>query len=235
MKFSGFKIWDYIYPARCAVCDSALEKGQKGICTECRTKVKYIGKNVCCVCGLPVKRNVEKCEECRVRKHNFSGGRSALSYDFIGDSVFRFKYSNRTEYANFYAECIVGQCKEWIDAVRADAVIPVPLHKKRLAKRGYNQAEVLAQAISARTGIPCISDLCERTRNTVAQKFFDRRDRQINVKKAFIVRENGVKLNTIIVVDDIFTTGSTIDSLSECLLKAGVKRVYFLTITAAGT
>lgn len=229
------KLWNLLYPRRCAVCDGALTSSESGVCSECRDKIKYIDKNVCCICGRPVKRREEMCMECRGTKHLFAGGRSVLSYDFIGDSVFRFKYANRPEYAQFYADCIWNCCRDWIEALGADAIVPVPLHKKRLLKRGYNQAEVLANALSQRSKIPCLQDLCERTRNTVAQKYFDRKDRQINVKKAFIVRKNGVKLSTIIVVDDIFTTGSTIDALSEVLLKAGVKRVYFLTITAAGT
>lgn len=208
---------------------------EKGVCQSCKGKIKFIQKEVCLQCGLPVKNHREKCDECEKTKHFFKGGRPALSYEFIGDSVFRFKYSNRPEYAQFYADCMAEHCREWLEAIDADAIVPVPLHRKRLIRRGYNQAELLGNALSERIKIPCLANLCQRTRNTAPQKLFDRKDRQINVKKAFIVKENVVKLNTIIVVDDIFTTGNTIDALSECLLEAGVKRVYFLTVTAAGT
>lgn len=217
------------------MCDLALRRNERGICPKCRKGERFITGDVCMNCGRPVENHGEICDACGKYHHNFQGGRFPLSYEWIGDSVFRFKYANRPEYGAYYAECIVKRYGEWINAVGADALIPVPLHNKRLAARGYNQAEVLAEELSKLTKIPCESGLAERVKNTIPQKTFDRKGRQLNVEKAFIVKQNGVKLETVFVVDDIFTTGSTIDALSEALKVVGVKKIYFLTITAAGT
>ena len=235
MKFTVSRLTDLFFPRRCVLCDNTLMASENGVCGDCKNKIKYISGRVCPVCGRKLLKSGEICEDCVKTRHVFLGGRFPFSYELIGDSVFRFKYSNRPEYAAFYAESIVEYAREFIASVDADGIIPVPLHKKRLAKRGYNQAELLAAEISKLTKIPMYADLAERVVNTRPQKEFDKKQRQINVKKAFNVKENSVKLRTVLVVDDIFTTGSTIDSLAESLKGSGVERVYFLTITAAST
>lgn len=145
------------------------------------------------------------------------------------------KYSNRAEYAAFYAGAMAKRWGPWLQSLGADALLPVPIHRIRLAKRGYNQAGLIARELSALIHIPVYEDYMVRSRNTVPQKLFDKKRREINVKKAFNVGKNGVKLKTVIVVDDIFTTGSTIDELSRVLKKIGVEKIYFITITAAGS
>ncbi len=186
-------------------------------------------------CGRHVSKEKEFCEECESAKHSFEGGRSSFSYEQIAGSLYRFKYMNRQKYAKGYADVLCRELKEWIETIKPDALIPVPLHKKRLMKRGYNQAELLAKAISQKTGIPVLSHTVARVRNTVPQKTFDRKMRLNNLKNAFIVRESVVKLDTVLIVDDIYTTGSTVDSLAEALKACGVRRVFFVTVAAAGT
>ena len=186
-------------------------------------------------CGRPVSANEEYCEECREEKHFFLSGRFSFSYEQAAQGLYKFKYMNRTKYARAYAGVLCKELDTWIKAVGADALVPVPLHKKRLIKRGYNQAKVLADEISGLTGIPVWDKCVARVKNTAPQKTNDRKHRLNNLKNAFIVRGNVVKLDTVIIVDDIYTTGSTVDSLAEVLIDAGVKRVFFITVTAAGT
>ena len=159
--------------------------------------------------------------------------RIQTSYE-LGENIQSAVFSECV-YAQTYAKAIKDELYDWIMATKAKALIPVPLHKKRLIARGYNQSKILADEISALTGIPVADKCVERVQNTAPQKLFNRKQRLINVKKAFIVRENVVKLDTVIIVDDIFTTGSTIDSLAGVLKESGVKKVFFLTVTAAGT
>ena len=109
-------------------------------------------------------------------------------------------------------------------------LVPVPVHPARERRRGYNQAKVLADVIGNQLNIPVRTDLIKRTRKTKALKTLNPKERLNNLKNAFILDGNGVKLNTIIIVDDIYTTGSTIDSVAKVFLEAGVKRVYFLTL-----
>ena len=118
----------------------------------------------------------------------------------------------------------------FIRACRADALIPVPLHKGKLRVRGYNQAEVLAKELSVLTGIPMFPDLIERVEKTAPMKDLSAAERQNNLKRAFKIRRNDVKLSTIIIIDDIYTTGSTIDAVSREFKKAGAQRIYFLTL-----
>ncbi|MCR4729040.1 MAG: ComF family protein [Lachnospiraceae bacterium] len=229
------KILNLLYPERCPVCDTVIPFGRRGFCVECAAHPALIKEPVCMKCGRPIEKQKEYCEDCEGTKRNYDGGRFAFSYTSVSAGVYRFKYMNRRAYAKTYARVINDELDGWIRSLNAKALIPVPLHKKRLIARGYNQSKILADEISALTGIPVADKCVERVINTAPQKLFNRKQRLINVKKAFIVRENVVKLDTVIIVDDIFTTGSTIDSLAGVLKKSGVKRVYFLTVTAAGT
>jgi len=111
----------------------------------------------------------------------------------------------------------------------AQALVPVPIHSSRQKDRGFNQAECLAQEIGKRLQIPVCRDLLIRVRKTVPQKELDETERQNNLKKAFKMGINSVKLDTIIMIDDIYTTGSTIDACAAVLLKNGVKKIYFIT------
>lgn len=230
-----------LFPKRCIMCDQVILKKQAfygeyiSCCEECFDKITLIKEPVCSVCGRPLIGNDALCSDCKTIKHEFISGKFPLSYECIAKSIYRFKYSNKPFYAKDYGRIIYELYKDWIEYIKPDAFIPVPLHKKRFNKRGYNQAAELSKVLTMLTGIPTLDKYVVRTRNTVPQKVFDRKHRQINMKKAFIVPKNDVKLKTVIVVDDIFTTGSTIDAVSRELRHQGTNGIYFITITAAGT
>ena len=114
--------------------------------------------------------------------------------------------------------------------MRPDALIPIPLHRKRLVKRGYNQAELLAEAVGRKLGVPVYGKLVKRVKNTAPLKRQNPQERQNNLKKAFIIMQNDVKLDTIILIDDIYTTGSTVDEVTDVLKRHGVKKVYVITL-----
>ena len=107
---------------------------------------------------------------------------------------------------------------------------PVPIHKKRLRRRGYNQATLFAAALGRELQIPVIDNLISRVENTKPMKMLSGRERQNNLKKAFKIGQNDVKLDTIIIIDDIYTTGSTIDALAREIKKAGVTNIYFIAL-----
>ena len=119
--------------------------------------------------------------------------------------------------------------KEWLRTVRPDVLIPVPIHKKRMNKRGYNQAAVLAEQLSAYTGIPVLENWLVRETDTVPLKDLGVQERQNNLKKAFKIVRNDVKLNTIVIIDDIYTTGSTVDAIAQVIRQHMDCRVYVLT------
>jgi ComF family protein len=150
----------------------------------------------------------------------------------MADSIFRFKYLGRQEYAIFYGRELQQSYGAWLQGIRPDALVPVPIHPSRRRERGYNQAELIAKALSAQSGIPVDLRLISRTKKTLPQKNLTREERQNNLKRAFKINRNDVKLNVIVIIDDIYTTGSTIDAMAEVLLQAGVGKIYCMTLAA---
>ncbi len=226
-------ILDLLYPRRCPMCDTILTKGETYICRVCEPGVQAVKDPYCMKCGKPLKqKEKEYCEDCLCHPHVYDRGRSILVYEgSVKQSVYRFKYGGRKEYAKSYAYLAERELGDFIREIKPDAFLPVPLHRARYRKRGYNQAELFAEALGRRMNIPVAKKMVHRIKNTLPQKELDPRGRQNNLKKAFKLCGNDVKLNTIIIIDDIYTTGSTIDALSLQLKKAGVQRVCFLTIS----
>lgn len=149
--------------------------------------------------------------------------------DALKKSMYAFKYNNRREYAGYYANEIFNNQGHILKSFGAEALIPVPLHKKKLRKRGYNQAEVLAKALSDYMKIPVDANVIKRVKNTKPQKELNDSDRVKNLESAFKMNINSVKYNKVILVDDIYTTGSTIDECAALLKANGTDKVYFVT------
>ena len=227
---------EILFPGRWPLCDDVLPFGGRRICDSCKVSLPYVGEDYCLKCGRPLKqKTAEFCPACQRGTHSFDSGRSLFVYnDAVRHSLALFKYKNRREYALFYAEELYKTFNKHIKMKRPDALVPVPVSKSRLRRRGYNQAELLARELGRLTGIPVRTGYISRIRDTPALKELGRRQRQKNLKKAFKITGNDVKLKTIMVIDDIFTTGSTMDEISSVFKEAGVEKVYFLTVAAAG-
>jgi ComF family protein len=224
-----------IFPPRCAVCDGILEPGQRHIHPKCEAELFRVEGPVCMHCGRPVASGAaEYCLDCvgkRGKTGSFLQGKSLFLYKGeIKKSMYRFKYSNRREYAGFFAEGLAGQYADWLNRVRPEVIVPVPMYQKKQRKRGYNQAAVLAKALGRRLDIPVEEKLVRRVRDTRPQKLLNDIERKNNLKNAFQNAESIVKYNKILLVDDIYTTGSTADAVTECLFRAGVREVYFMSI-----
>jgi ComF family protein len=126
------------------------------------------------------------------------------------------------------------QYGDWIGQLMPDALIPVPVHKERYRKRGFNQAELVAKELGKYCKIPVISDFLIRVKNTLPQKELSDRERSDNLRHAFSVRNESQELSKlidcVIIIDDIYTTGSTIEACTRTLQEVGVKKVYFLCV-----
>lgn len=183
-------------------------------------------------CGKQLEYNTDElCGDCTRRSRSFERGFATFPYtDAMRKSVYSFKYNNRREYASFYATSIFTLYREQIERIEPDALIPVPLHKSKYRKRGYNQAELVAAELSRLTGIPLDSGILKRTRNTRPQKELDDEQRNKNISNAFQISKNVVKYKKVILIDDIYTTGTTINECAKELKKAGVEKVFFITI-----
>lgn len=224
-----------VFPRRCPVCDEIVPMGDGLICRPCRIKPQYIGEPRCRRCGKQLmgerqSGSGEFCRDCMQRKHVYDYGYALYDYQSMRKSIYRFKYGKRCEYAKFYANDICEKLCDEIRLMGADAIIPVPVHASRRRRRGYNQAELVAAELSGLTGIKMCGKLVQRVRKTVPQKELTIQERQNNLKKAFNIRTNVVKLNKVILVDDIYTTGSTLDAVAMELKRHGVEIVYFITL-----
>lgn len=226
-------LFDLFFPKRCAVCDSVIGENEDA-CPECVRKTRLLSSDVCMICGKKVDEGKTFCYDCNRKQHFFKRNFSVFEYSDIRESLYRFKYSGRAEYARFYAKKAYELHGRHLKAIRADAIVPVPLHPARQRKRGYNQAEEFAKELSLLTGIPVRSDLIQRKKKTKALKTLNVSQRQNNLKKAFLFTQNDVKLNTIILVDDIYTTGTTLDAVAKECIAGGISRIYSVTV-AVGT
>lgn len=205
---------------------------QGEMCGDCAGKLKYITSPSCMVCGKQLDDELaEVCSDCGRRCHSFIRGVGALAYTKeIKQSMYRFKYSNRREYAVFYADMLVKLKGHIIMSWKPDVIIPVPLHAARYRKRGYNQAALVAEEIGKMLKIPVEEKLLTRTVNTAPQKELNDKERTKNTKNAFQATHNIVKYKRVLLVDDIYTTGATLDACSDALTNAGAAQVYFAAV-----
>lgn len=223
-----------LFPLRCPVCDRIVKPYGEKICLECMGKLKPVAAPWCLTCGKGLRTEGTLCEECAGgRTHAYRRARSLYDYRTAAQSIYRFKYGGRREYGSYFGEEMARGLGDFVRSVRPDALVPIPLHKARLRRRGYNQAEVLAKVMGEALDVPVWDKLLVRVKNTAPLKEQNSKERQNNLKKAFLVVQNDVKLKTIILIDDIYTTGSTVDEASATLLEAGAKEVYVATLAGS--
>lgn len=190
----------------------------------------------CLKCGKPISDSIlQFCGDCEKKEFSYIQGRAAFVYERnMKKSIAAFKYGGRKEYGKYYAREIVRKYSKWIENTGAQCLIPVPIHRERYRKRGYNQAEVIARHISNETNIPVIADYLVRNKNTEALKKLSEKQRKMCLKDAFFIPESSkflyCDLRCVILVDDIYTTGSTLNECSNVLKKSGVEKIYFLCV-----
>ena len=219
-----------LYPLRCPVCDGIVVPAGEKICLECLKKLKLLTPPWCAKCGKKLAEEGEFCSDCRKREHRFVRGRALYEYESAALPIYRFKYGGRREYADFFGEQTAEYLGGFIRGVRPDALIPIPLHRRRKTERGYNQAQLLAEEVGGYLDLPVRSDILVREKNTSPLKYQNPEERQNKLKKAFNIAQNDVKLKRVILVDDIYTTGSTMDEAAVTLREGGVEEVFFIAL-----
>ena len=187
-------------------------------------------------CGKPLMdARREYCRDCGKKSHAFTQGKAVFLYEKeTKAALYRFKYQNKREYADVFAKEMAKRYGDWIKQKRIQAIVPVPLHKRRRKKRGFNQAEVLAKELGRELGIPVLTNLLIRVRDTRPQKELNEAERKNNLKRAFKISGSIVQLNYILLLDDIYTTGSTLDAAAAALLAAGAREVYACCVGIGG-
>ena len=223
------KILDIFYPRCCPVCQKILKDQRRMICPECEKKLRPIGHPRCYKCGKPIEEG-EYCKDCQKHTHIFDQGRGIFVYDGImRRSVTRYKYYGCREYGDFYAKAMYRYAWKNLNQWKPDLIVPVPIYKSKERLRGFNQAAYLAERLGCYTGIPVDTDLVQKVVKTKSQKKLNAMQRRKNLEKAFLVTKN-IRGKDVLVIDDVYTTGSTIDAMAGCLRKRGAKNIYFLTV-----
>ena len=230
IRKAGKLFLDMLYPRRCPVCHDIAVPGGSRICNVCREKLKPITGPRCFRCSKPLKREEQEyCKDCR-KTRLFDQGIGIFPYgSVLQESLFKLKYGKRQEYGSFYGQIAAVYSREIIRNWGVEIIIPIPLHRKRMEKRGYTQAELIAEALGKTLCIPVDSRLMKRKVNTRPQKELDYRERKQNMKNAFFLKGEN-RYRRILLVDDIYTTGSTIEAAAELLKRNGAENVFFLTI-----
>lgn len=237
----GARALDIVYPPVCIACRRATA-GHFALCPECWTSVRFIERPFCERLGAPFDVDLGQpgllSAEAIANPPVFFRARSVAKFD-DGPArliVHRLKYYDRLEIAR-----PVGQwmARAGVDLLaEADALVPVPMHRLRLARRRHNQAAVLARAISRETGVPALMCALERVKPTPPQVGLSRAQRAVNMQGAFRIATEGklqVLDRKIVLVDDVMTSGATANAAARALLRAGAKRVDVLTFARVVT
>lgn len=223
---------DMIYPKICPLCGEILKKNDKLSCGNCKLKIEYLKPPLCFKCGKEIADEEEEfCFDCKEKPKSFISGFPAMRYtDGVKKSVGDFKYKNKREYAPFFAREIIIANGAKIADIKPDVLVPVPVHKVKLKKRGYNQAGLLARELGKIIDVPVDSDIIIRKNNTTPQKELSPIERENNLKSSFIPSDKVVKYKCALLVDDIYTTGATIEACTKVLHKKGIEKVYYTSI-----
>ena len=210
------------YPQWCVGCD---RRASDVLCRGCFEALPFVGSPFCGRCGAPTAFGTYGCDECRNKDFGFEGARAPLRYEGVGEElVHALKYKG---YLRVMEKAIAPLMAGLVGGRRYDAVVPVPLHRSRLSRRGFNQAELMARGVAKRISAPVLDKLrvVRRTRDQVELSASARR---VNVAGAFASR--GPVVGRVLLVDDVFTTGATLSECAGVLRQAGAGEVYALTL-----
>lgn len=206
------------------------------ICPDCLPRLSFVRSPVCKKCGKEIEdESMELCPDCRRHSRSFEYGIALLNYDETArHSMAQIKYNNKREYLDFYGTALAARYGRTLCRMHADALVPVPVHATRKKTRGFNQAELLARVIGRKLGIPVMPEMLVRNKKTLPQKDLSAPERLKNLSGAFAAGEIPEKIRNVILVDDIYTTGSTIEACARALRKVGVEKIYFVVICMTG-
>ncbi len=215
-----------IYPKICLQCN---DTGHHGIdlCQRCLQRLPWV-KYACSRCALPLSSsNSSNCGACSNRELYFDHTSTPFQFDgFIRDAIYQFKFNHKLNQGKLLAELLLRHIEEKQLEI-PELIIPVPLHKKRMRQRGYNQALEIARLVSKQIDSELDYDTVYRNRDTNVQMELPAKQRHKNVKGAFSLKENSTFLKNkhVCIVDDVMTTGNTVNEVAKCFKMAGVERI----------
>lgn len=211
-----------LWPEHCLVCSEACEPRSDGLCAACRRSLPW-NRSACLRCGLPLSLPAASCGHCQRRPPPLSQTRAVFRYEAPLDRLLpRLKFHD-----DLAAGRLLGRlmAEALVDAARPAALVPLPLHRRRLRSRGFDQTLELAKPLALGLHLPLMGDVLLRVRETAPQSRLDAAARRRNLRRAFAVREDDTLPAHVALVDDVMTTGATLHAAADALLRAGVARV----------
>ncbi len=232
LRTAGRTTLDLVYPPCCGLCGDRISSDQRVICDDCEAGLLSIHAPYCERCSHPLDAPMASCPVCPGRTFYFDGAFSGFLFNRpLQELVHQLKYRNRPGIGRFLGSLLAKRVEREPRIPHITALVPVPLHPLRERERGYNQSACIARGISDETGIPILDDILVRNRNTPTQTSLSSEARTVNMEGVFTVnRVATVRDATVSLIDDIFTTGATLNSCARALLQAGAARVFALTI-----
>ena len=228
-----------LIPGACQICDVPLEEATRlPICPACLNSFQRLRDPLCHVCGRPLGPWVTlgpeapRCQLCRREFYAFDLARSFALYDAaMARAIIQLKYEAIHSLGDWFADRLEELARSTPEALDADVVVPVPLHPSRLRERGYNQAEVIARPLARGLGLPFRNALLVRIKPRPDKHKLTRKERWTTVRGAY-APSPGARIDNlrVMLVDDVFTSGATLDACSRALRQAGVKKVVGLTV-----
>ena len=225
---------EILYPYRCPSCKKIVHTNYV-FCLDCWKKLRFIKKPICNICGDIFQfsiNNIALCGKCLKEKPIYDKALSCFVYNkTISKAIFEFKFYQKTFLSKFFAKFIIINIKEIIDDI--DYIVPIPMNIKRLRWRGFNQSLLLVKSVAKLINKPFISNLIIKTKHTKAQAKLKNKERKVNLNSVFKINKRYLELvknKNILIVDDVITTGTTVNKCSKVLKEAGVNKVYITSI-----
>lgn len=223
-----------LFPEKCLICEKQID--QNKICNECWGKCTFITKPYCSICSHPFEYETDEnsiCGACVASKPLYNRAISIFKYDdYSKKLIHKFKYKDQLHILDYFTNLILNMGKEVLD--QADIIIPIPIHKHKLLKRGYNQAALLAMQIAKKREISYYPQLLTKNTNTPPQAGLNKSQREKNIKNSFQLNSSLAKQiegKRILLIDDVITTGSTISECCKILKKAKPGKIFVLSLT----
>ena len=216
-----------LFPRRSPICDEVISS-KEYICKKCEDIPRIVPMPRCVKCSKHVARSGILCPDCEREKKSFVKGIALYEYDSVKESIHALKDSAKFDNATFFADMIYKHLGDILKSFNAEAIVPIPLHKDKFKKRGFNQSLLIANELSKQLNIPVRDDILIRVEKTKDQKTMTHSERQNNLVGAFHMPQNDVKLDTVLVLDDVYTTGATMEEATRTLMRGGVNKVYFI-------
>jgi len=228
LKSFGQDLLDFIFPNHCYICSLHLESSRRFVCQNCLESMPVLAEPICPVCKK-FRSSLRPEHTCRT---NLQSVYSVWTYsELAGILIHKFKYEGKTALGVMLAKKLAAELKKNDFLSAMDVIIPVPLYPARKRERGFNQAEIIAKELAETYGLALWTETLRRAKNTRDQTLLSAQQRQENVRNAFRTSDGTELLGqNVLLVDDVVTTGATLNECARTLGEAGVKQVWACTL-----